>query len=92
MSWFDPELSLTHQLRQEMDRRAAAHLSRDELAVLVDKLILDWYKHDAAAGELLKRIVKLETEIALSKCAPSTPGPSPEHIQWAQDLMQELHK
>lgn len=87
MDWLVPELSVSTQLRQEVDRRAAANLSRDELAILTDKLIVAWYMHNELINNLLGRIRHLEVDVALSTAQPSTPEPSQEHYEWAKELL-----
>jgi hypothetical protein len=86
MHWLVPELSLQTQLRQEMDRRAAAHLSRDALAELADKLIVDWYRHAELIDALLGRVRCMEVEMALMSAPPARREPSPEHYEWARQL------
>jgi len=73
--WLTPQPEPHTQLRQEQDRRAAAKLSRDELSILADKLIVDWYTHSALIDSLLRRVRCLEVELALSK-VQSTPTSS----------------
>ena len=71
--WLVPELSLQMQLRQEVDRRTATSLSRDEQAILLDKLIVAWYHHTVLVDNLLGRIRSMEVQLALST---ATPGPA----------------
>lgn len=87
ISWLTPQLDLHTQLRQEQDRRAAARLSRDELAILIDKLILDWYTHSNLIDNLLGRVRCLEVELALSSAPPASTEPSDEHYRWAAELL-----
>lgn len=87
ISWLTPQLDLHTQLRQEQDRRAAARLSRDELAILIDKLILDWYTHSNLIDNLLGRVRCLEVELALSSAPPASTEPSEEHYRWAAELL-----
>jgi hypothetical protein len=68
--WLVPQLDLQTQLRLEVDRRTAAKLSRDELSVLVDKLIVDWYHRSALVDNLLGRIRSMEVELALLMVEP----------------------
>ena len=91
MNWLTPQLDLHTQLRQEQDRRAAARLSRDEIAILADKLIIDWYTHSKLIDNLLGRVRCLEVELALSS-APASPStePSAEHYRWAAELSGAL--
>lgn len=65
--WLTTQPEPHTQLRQEQDRRAAAKLSRDELSILADKLIVDWYTHSTLIDSLLRRVRCLEVELALSK-------------------------
>lgn len=80
-SWLTAQPEPHTQLRQEQDRRAAAKLSRDELSILADKLIVDWYTHSTLIDSLLRRVRCLEVEVALSMVQstqpPSTAQPSP---------------
>jgi hypothetical protein len=87
--WLIPQLDLQTQLRQEVDRRTAAHLSRDELAVLADKLIVDWYHHSELIDNLLGRVRRMEVDLALRDAKPSRPEPSEEHYKWAKQLFPE---
>ncbi len=43
MKWLNPALSLETELHREHDRRAAAHMSRNELNILADRLICECY-------------------------------------------------
>lgn len=86
----NPTLSLPSQLQQEMDRRGAARATRDELCVLADKLLLDWYRHEAVIAAAAKRISSLEVQLMLAQAEPSKPGPEPRHLQWAQELLSRL--
>lgn len=85
-AWFVPKLSVTSQLHQEVDRRAAARLSRDELAILTDKLIQDWYHHTALIDSLLGKVRSMEVKLALSS-APKLGEPKEEHFTWAKQLL-----
>lgn len=86
MAWLTGELSLPSQLHQEMDRRAAAKLSRDELSILVDRLITDWYRHTTTIDALLGKVRHLQVEVALSSGVQGIPPPSPEHYELAKEL------
>jgi hypothetical protein len=90
MHWLVPQLDLQTQLRLELDRRTAAKLSRDELSVLVDKLIVDWYHRSALLDNLLGRIRSMEVEMALLMAKPSPAAPTEEHYEWAADLLRDL--
>lgn len=87
--WLVPHLDLQTQLHQEVDRRRAAHLSRDELAALTDKLIIDWYHHSKLIDSLLGHVRRMEVDLALRDAKPSKPEPSEEHYQWAKQLFPE---
>jgi len=91
--WFTPpEPSLTCLLDREIDRRKAANLSRDELNELTDKLLVDWYQHEATINMLLGRVRHLEVELVLAKGEPLTKEISATHLQMARDLLQDnLH-
>lgn len=73
MPWLTAQPEPHTQLRQEQDRRAAAKLSRDELSILADKLIVDWYAHSTLIDGLLRRVrcLEVEVEVALSKVQDS---------------------
>ena len=70
-----------------MDRRRAARSTRDELCVLADKLLLDWYRHEAVIAAAAKRIASLEVELMLAQSKPAKPEPESHHIQWARELL-----
>lgn len=82
-----PEPSLAGQAACEIDRRRAAHLSRDELHELADRLICDWYQHRSIIEKAHRWICRLEIEAALAAAPPSKPEPAPEHYRWAQELL-----
>lgn len=84
--WFIPEPSLTAQLDREMDRRKAASLKRDELSELADKLIIDWYQHEAAVNLLLGRVRHLEVELALAKSKPTKREIDQSYIDMAKSI------
>lgn len=63
--WFTPELSLPRQLEREIDRRHAARMDRNDLSVLVDKLIVDWYRQNELVDRLLGKVRQLQVEVAL---------------------------
>ena len=86
MAWLTGELSLPSQLHQEMDRRTAAKLSRDDLSILVDRLITDWYRHTATIDALLGKVRHLQVEVALSSSVQGVPPPSPEHYEMVKEL------
>lgn len=86
--WFIPEPSLTAQLEREMDRHKARRLEREEIGVLADKLIIDWYQHEATINLLLGRVRQLEVELVLASNKPSKKGISEEHLEMARSLFQ----
>lgn len=90
MHWLVPQLDLQTQLRLELDRRTAAKLSRDELSVLVDKLIVDWYHRSALVDNLLGRIRSMEVELALLMVEPGPADPTEDHYEWAAELLRDL--
>lgn len=86
--WLVPQLSLARQLSQEMDRRKVATLSRHDLFALSDKLICDWYKQTEIIQRLTKEVQQLQVKLALAEAEPFKAEPSPEHLQWARELLQ----
>lgn len=82
-----PDLSLPKQFEQERDRRKAAELSRDELSIIADKLIVDWYRQGEVIERLMRHVQRLEVDLMLATAEPSPPQPSGEHFQWARDLL-----
>jgi len=87
MAALDFSLSLPSQFDMERDRRAAAHMTRDQLAVAVDMLIQRCYQQERISRELLKRVGHLEVELAAAECL-GLPEPSAEHYQWAAELLR----
>jgi hypothetical protein len=79
-SWLTFELSLAAEAEQEMARRRAAHMSRDELSAYVDHLIVAWYRDHHLFKKAMGRVIELEAREALS-------APAPRHLQWARDLL-----
>jgi hypothetical protein len=53
----------------ECDRRAAARLSRDQLAGKIDELIQAWYMQHALINRMLGEIRQLEVKLALGRAA-----------------------
>lgn len=82
-----PELSLSVQLEQEMDRRAAARMSRDQLHEKMDELIQSWYLQHELINRLLGRVRMLEVQAALGEPVPARRSPEERHVQWAKELM-----
>lgn len=88
MDFLVPRLSLPTQLEMEMDRRAAARLSRDQIAIKMDELIQQWYYQHAVIDQMLGKIRQLQVELAL-KDAPLLGAPTADHHQWARDLLSQ---
>jgi hypothetical protein len=87
--WFAPELSLSSQMEMEIDRRAAARMIRNELAIKADELIQAWYQHREAIQRASREIAGLQCKLALAE-TPCTQGKNPpraEHYQWAQEVL-----
>ena len=85
-AWLDFNLSLPTQFDMERDRRLAAHMSRDQLAVVADMLIQRCYRSERITQQLLKRVGHLEVELAAAG-GQGFPEPSAEHHQWAAELL-----
>jgi hypothetical protein len=76
-------------MEMEIDRRAAARMSRDELAIKTDELIQAWYQHREAIQRASREIAGLQYKLALAE-APCTMGQNPpqaEHYRWAQEVL-----
>ena len=92
-AWLIPELSLQSELEMECDRRAAARLSRDQLAGKIDELIQDWYMQHSLINRMLGEIRQLEVKLALAgPPVPSKPEPEQRHLDWAQELLWGHHQ
>ena len=86
-AWLIPQLSLQSELEMECDRRAAARLSRDQLAGKIDELIQAWYMQHALINRMLGEIRQLEVKLALAgPPVPSKREPEQRHLDWAQEL------
>ena len=71
-----------------MDRRAAARMSRDQLAEKMDEMIQTWYMQQAMINEMLGAIRQLQVKVALAgPPQPAKRGPEPRHVEWARELM-----
>lgn len=81
-----PVLNLQTQLEMECDRRAAARMSRDQLAIKTDELIQAWYHQHELINRMLGKIRQLQVQVALSG-APVLGEPTAEHHQWARELL-----
>ena len=92
-AWLIPELSLQSELEMECDRRAAASLSRDQLAGKIDELIQAWYMQHALINRMLGEIRQLEVKLALAgPPVPSKREPEQRHLDWAQELLWGHHQ
>jgi hypothetical protein len=78
-------LSLSSRFEMERDRRAAAHMSRDQLAERCDELIQAWYQQQHLILQLQRKAANLQVELAL-KGAPPLGEPTGEHHRWAREL------
>jgi hypothetical protein len=85
-AWTMPTLSLPSQFEMERDRRAAAHMRRDQLAVKVDELIQSWYQQQTMIESLLKKVGHLQAEMALGDSLQFAP-PTDQHYQWAREVL-----
>lgn len=85
-SWMIPTLSLQTQLSMERERRAAAHLSRDQLNIVVDQLIQHTYQQQELINRALGRVRHLEVELTLQSYSVPLGAPSQDHHRWAQEL------
>ena len=86
-SWLDPSLSLSSEVQQESDRRNAVKLSLQELQIVADKLICDWYRHQTMLTQALRQVSILEVQLMLAQARPTPREPSPEHHRWARELL-----
>ena len=83
-----PELSLQSELEMECDRRAAARLSRDQLAGKIDELIQAWYMQHALINRMLGEIRQLQVKLALAgPPVPSKREPEQRHVEMARELL-----
>ena len=91
-AWLIPELSLQSELEMECDRRAAARLSRDQLAGKIDELIQAWYMQHALINRMLGEIRQLEVKLALAgPPVPSKREPEQRHVEMARELLWGHH-
>jgi hypothetical protein len=86
-AWLTPDLSLPTQFEMEQDRRAAARMHPQQLAVKTDELIQNWYRQREMIDRLLGRVRQLEVEVALAG-APPLGGPKQEHYEWAAEVLR----
>jgi hypothetical protein len=88
-----PVLSLQTQLEIECDRRAAARMSRDQLAIKIDELIQAWYMQQAMINQLLGELRQTQVKLALAgPPLPAKRGPEQRHVEWARDLLWPHHQ
>ena len=88
-----PELSLQSELEMECDRRAAARLSRDQLAGKIDELIQAWYMQHALINRMLGEIRQLEVKLALAgPPVPSKREPEQRHVEMARELLWRFNQ
>ena len=88
-----PQLSLQSELEMECDRRAAARLSRDQLAGKIDELIQAWYMQHALINRMLGEIRQLEVKLALAgPPVPSKREPEQRHVEMARDLLWRFNQ
>ena len=87
-AWLIPQLSLQSELEMECDRRAAARLSRDQLAGKIDELIQAWYMQHALINRMLGEIRQLQVKLALAgPPVPSKREPEQRHVEMARELL-----
>jgi hypothetical protein len=92
-AWLIPELSLQSELEMECDRRAAARLSRDQLAGKIDELIQDWYMQHALINRMLGEIRQLQVKLALAgPPVPSKREPEQRHVEMARELLWRFNQ
>ena len=92
-AWLIPELSLQSELEMECDRRAAARLSRDQLAGTIDELIQAWYVQHSLINRMLGEIRQLEVKLALAgPPVPSKREPEQRHVEMARELLWRFNQ
>ena len=90
-SFLAPTLSLPTQLEMEKDRRAAARMSRDQLAEKMDEMIQSWYMQHQMINGMLGAIRQLQVQVALAgDPKPAKRGPEPKHVAWAAEMITKL--
>ncbi len=89
-SWYTPDLSLATQCQQEIDRRRAVQLDQQDLQMLADKLICDWYINRELINRCLGRVRALEAQLALASAPPSRQVPSQCHFKWAREIINNI--
>lgn len=88
--WLVPDLSLERQLSRAVDRRTAAHMSRDDLSILADCLIVQTYNQQVVIDALLGRVRQLEVEVVLAQDSRPLQAPGEDHQQWAREVLEGL--
>ena len=92
-AWLIPQLSLQSELEMECDRRAAARLSRDQLAGKIDELIQAWYMQHALINRMLGEIRQLQVKLALAgPPVPSKREPEQQHVEMARELLWRFNQ
>jgi hypothetical protein len=87
-SYLAPTLSLPTQLEMELDKRAAAKMSRQQLLQKTQELIESWYMQSAMLNGALAEIRQLQVKLALAgPPVPAKRGPEQRHVEWARELM-----
>ena len=88
-----PKLSLQSELEMECYRRAAARLSRDQLAGKIDEIIQAWYMQHALINRMLGEIRQLEVKLALAgPPVPSKREPEQRHVEMARELLWRFNQ
>ena len=88
-----PELSLQSELEMECDRRAAARLSRDQLAGKIDELIQAWYVQHSLINRMLGEIRQLQVKLVLAgPPVPSKREPEQRHVEMARELLWRFNQ
>ena len=88
-----PKLSLQSELEMECDLRAAARLSRDQLAGKIDELIQALYMQHALINRMLGEIRQLEVKLALAgPPVPSKREPEQRHVEMARELLWRFNQ
>jgi hypothetical protein len=87
-SYLCPTLSLPTQLEMELDKRAAAKMSRLQLLAKTQELIESWYMQSAMLNGALGEIRQLQVKLALAgPPVPAKREPEPQHHEWARELL-----
>ena len=90
-SYLCPTLSLPTQLEMELDKRAAASMSHEQLVKRTQELIEAWYLQSAMLNGALGEIRQLQVKLALAgPPVPSKRGPDPEHYVMVREVMAML--